>query len=89
MFANVVLSKSLGERLAVPTDAVLSTGDKSFVFVDLGDGRLAPRRVVLGQPAGDQVEIVEGLREGETIVTSGNFLVAAESRLKLAMEQWR
>ena len=89
MFANVVLAKNLGERLTVPVDAVLNTGDKSFVFVDLGDGRLTPRRVVVGRTAGDQVEVVEGLREGETIVTSGNFLVAAESRLKLAMEQWR
>ena len=89
MFANVTLTKSLGERLAVPADAILYAGDKSFVFVDLGDGRLVPRRVVAGQTAGDVVEVLEGLREGETIVTSGNFLVAAESRLKLAMEQWR
>ena len=86
MFANVVLEKNLGARLAVPADAVLGTGDESIVFVDLGDGRLAPRRVVPGRTAGDQVEIVEGLREGETIVTSGNFLVAAESRLKVPME---
>lgn len=83
MFANVVLQKDLGERLAVPVDAILNTGDQSVVFVDLGDGRLAPRRVVPGRTAGEQVEIVEGLREGETIVTSGNFLVAAEARLQL------
>jgi Cu(I)/Ag(I) efflux system membrane fusion protein len=89
MFANVTLTKSLGARLAVAADAVLYAGDRSFVFVDLGDGRLVPRRVVVGQTAGDFVEVLDGLREGETIVTSGNFLVAAESRLKLAMEQWR
>lgn len=89
MFANVTLTKSLGERLVVPADAVLNAGDNSFVFVDLGESRLAPRHVVVGQATADQVEILEGLREGETIVTSGNFLVAAESRLKLALDQWR
>ena len=89
MFANVVLEKDLGERLTVPVDAVLNTGDRSFVFVDLGDGHLTPRRVVVGRTAGDQVEIIEGLREGEAIVTSGNFLVAAESRLKSPADQWQ
>jgi Cu(I)/Ag(I) efflux system membrane fusion protein len=89
MFANVTLTKALGERLVVPQDAILYTGDRSFVFVDLGDGRLQPRRVVLGQTAGDEVVVLQGLRAGETIVTSGTFLVAAESRLKLPLEQWR
>jgi Cu(I)/Ag(I) efflux system membrane fusion protein len=89
MFADVTLTRSLGDRLAVPEEAVLYAGDKSFVFVDLGEGRLAPRRVTLGQTAGDRIEVLAGLREGETIVTSGNFLVAAESRLKVALEQWR
>jgi Cu(I)/Ag(I) efflux system membrane fusion protein len=89
MFANVMLTRSLGERLVVPADAVLYAGDRSFVFVDLGEGRLAPRRVTIGQTAGDEVEVLDGLHEGENIVTSGNFLVAAESRLELAMEQWR
>ncbi len=89
MFANVTLTKSLGERLVVPADAVLHAGDKSFVFVDLGEGRLVPRRVTVGQTTTEEVEVLEGLDAGETIVTSGNFLVAAESRLKLAMDQWR
>lgn len=89
MFANVTLSRNLGERLVVPADAVLYAGDRSFVFVDVGEGRLVPRKVVLGQTTSNLVEVVEGLHEGETIVTSGNFLVAAESRLKLALEQWR
>jgi Cu(I)/Ag(I) efflux system membrane fusion protein len=89
MFANVTLTKALGERLVVPQDAILYTGDRSFVFVDLGDGRLQPRRIVLGQTAGDEVVVLQGLRAGETIVTSGTFLVAAESRLKLPLEQWR
>ena len=72
-----------------PKSVLLYAGDKSFVFVDLGAGRIKPQRVTLGQTAGDGVEVLEGLREGDVIVTSGNFLVAAESRLKQAMEHWQ
>lgn len=89
MYANVSLGKALGERLAVPEQAVLYAGERQFVFVDLGEGRLTPRRVTLGQRAGDWVEVLEGLRAGEVVVTSGTFLVAAEARLKLAMERWQ
>ena len=64
-------------------------GERSFVFRDLGEGRLKPQRVELGMRAGDDVVVLSGLSEGDAIVTSGNFLVAAESRLKLAMEQWQ
>jgi Cu(I)/Ag(I) efflux system membrane fusion protein len=89
MYANVTLDKALGERLAVPAEAVLHAGERQFVFVDLGEGRLAPRRVTLGQRAGDWVEVLAGLEEGEVIVTSGTFLVAAEARLDTPLEQWR
>lgn len=89
MYANVQLNKYLGERIAVPDEAVLYAGERSFVFVDLGDGRMKPQRVTLGQTAGERVEVLAGLAPGNVIVTSGNFLVAAESRLKLAMERWQ
>jgi Cu(I)/Ag(I) efflux system membrane fusion protein len=89
MYANVELEKSLGERLAIPENAVLYAGDRSFVFVDLGEGRLKPKAVEVGRRAGDLVEIRDGLDEGDLIVTSGNFLVAAESRLKVDMEHWK
>ncbi len=84
MFVDVVLERDLGVRLAVPESAVLFAGDRRVVFVDLGEGRLAPRDIVLGPKAGDLYEVRQGLREGEIIVTSGNFLIAAESRLKSA-----
>lgn len=89
MFATVRLERDLGERLVVPEDAVLYAGERSFVFVDLGEGRLRPTAVETGVETADFVEILSGLQEGESVVTSGNFLVAAESRLKLAMEHWR
>jgi Cu(I)/Ag(I) efflux system membrane fusion protein len=88
MFVDVVLSASLGKRLAVPESAVLYAGDRRVVFVDLGDGRFAPRAVTLGAKAGDDYEVLSGLNAGEVVVTSGNFLIAAESKLKSAAQKW-
>ena len=88
MFVDVVLGASIGKRLAVPESAVLYVGDKRIVFVDLGDGRFAPRAVTLGAKAGDYYEVLSGLEAGETVVTSGNFLIAAESKLKSAAQKW-
>jgi Cu(I)/Ag(I) efflux system membrane fusion protein len=88
MFVDVGLSVPLGRRLAIPESAVLPTGERRIVFVDLGDGRLAPRDVTLGARAGDWYEVVSGLAAGERLVTSGNFLVAAESRLRSATGKW-
>jgi Cu(I)/Ag(I) efflux system membrane fusion protein len=88
MYATVELAVEAGERLTVPETAVLPTGERDFVFLDLGGGRIRPQRVELGIRAGDDVEVLSGLREGDVIVVSGNFLIAAESRLKTAMERW-
>jgi Cu(I)/Ag(I) efflux system membrane fusion protein len=84
MFVEVALERDLGERLAVPESAVLYSGERRVVFVDLGDNRLAPRDVTLGAKAGDYYEIVGGLNAGEIVVTSGNVLIAAESKLRSA-----
>jgi len=75
-------------RLAVPESAVLPTGKRAVVFVDLGDGRLAPRDVELGLRAGGYYEVRTGLQAGEVVVTSGNFLVASESKLRSAAQKW-
>jgi len=88
MYANVALEVDLGNRLVVPKTAVLPAGDRQFVFRDLGEGRLRPQRVETGVETGDEIEIVSGLSAGDPIVVSGNFLIAAESRLKTALEQW-
>ena len=88
MYVDVTFDIRLGKRLAIPESAVLYVGDRRIVFVDLGDGRLAPREVTIGPRAGDYYEVLSGLREGEVVVTSGNFLVAAESRLKSAASKW-
>ncbi|MES1944512.1 RND family efflux transporter MFP subunit [Salinisphaera sp. PC39] len=88
MYAQVRLQADLGERLAVPESAVLFSGDARVVFVDLGDGRLQPRRIETGQRTEDYIEVASGLEAGETVVTSGNFLIDAETRLKTGIKQW-
>jgi Cu(I)/Ag(I) efflux system membrane fusion protein len=82
MFVDVELLVPIGLRLAVPVSAVLRTGTRDVVFVDAGGGRLEPHDVRLGRKAGDFYEVLAGLREGDQIVTSGTFLVGAESRLR-------
>jgi len=88
MYADVELSAALGEQLLVPEAAVLRSGKTDLVFVDLGDGRLAPRRVTLGRRTPEGYVVRDGLSNGDTVVTSGNFLVAAESKLKAGLDQW-
>jgi Cu(I)/Ag(I) efflux system membrane fusion protein len=88
MYADVTLLTDRGERLVVPEEAVLYAGPRRLVFVDLGEGRLRPQEIEVGVRSGDSYEVLSGLEEGETVVTSGNFLVAAESRLKSATGQW-
>ena len=88
MFVDVLLERDLGRKLSIPESAVLYAGDRRVVFVDLGGGRLAPRDVELGAKAGDRYEVVSGLKEGDVVVTSGNFLVASEARLRSATNKW-
>ena len=88
MYAEVMLIASIGHRLAVPENAVLFAGETRVVFVDLGGGQLKPVRIKTGQYAGGMIEVTEGLSLGDIIVTSGNFLIAAETKLKAGIDQW-
>ena len=85
MYANVELKIPLGRRLVVPRDAVLESGERQIIFIHHGGGKLEWRNAKLGVQAGDWIEIREGLKEGENIVTSANFLLDSESRLKTAI----
>jgi Cu(I)/Ag(I) efflux system membrane fusion protein len=85
MYATIYFDVEIGRNvLAVPMPAVVVTGERNLVFVRDAQGMLSPREVVLGTRAGTQVQILSGLREGETIVGAANFLVDAESRLASA-----
>ena len=86
MFATAEILVDLGERIAVPSEAVLDTGTRRILFVDKGKGLLEPREVTVGAKGDGVWEILSGLQEGEPVVVSGNFLVDSESRLKGALE---
>jgi Cu(I)/Ag(I) efflux system membrane fusion protein len=72
-------------ELSVPETAVLDSGSRQVVLVDKGDGRFEPRDVKLGRRGGGYVEVSDGLREGESVVVSANFLIDAESNMKAAL----
>jgi RND family efflux transporter MFP subunit len=82
MFVNVEFRMGVMGRVSVPADAVVNTGTRQTVFVDLGNGRLEPRAVEIGDRIGDKVQILKGLRVGERVVSSGTFLVDSEATLK-------
>jgi len=88
MFANVELRSAARAALVVPESAVLYAGDRKFVFLALGGGHFRPQAVEVGVRKGDQIEIVSGLQGDEQVVSSGTFLIASESRLRAALEQW-
>jgi membrane fusion protein, copper/silver efflux system len=88
MFANIEIQIDSGVRLSIPVEAVLDYGDKKIVFIDKGEGYFEPREVTLGETAaGDFYEVKSGVVEGEKVVSSANFLIDSESRLKSAIEQ--
>jgi len=82
MFVNFNLSIPLGRQLAVPADAVLDTGTQQYVFVDKGQGYFEPRQIKVGARTEDVYAIESGLKAGEQVVTSANFILDSESRLK-------
>ena len=88
MYATVALRRDLGERVVVPASAVLYAGERRFVFVDVGEGRLRPQAIETGLRDGERLEVLSGLEPGQSIVVSGNYLIASESRLGSALEQW-
>lgn len=86
MYAEVRLVADLGERLAVPTGAVMETGTRSVVFVDEGEGVFTPREVAVGLRLPDRVEVLSGLERGERVLAEGNFFVDSESKLRAGLE---
>jgi Cu(I)/Ag(I) efflux system membrane fusion protein len=89
MYGDVALELPQAEGLVVPAEALVDTGERQYVFVAHGGGHFEPRLVRVGARAGDRAQITSGLSEGETVVTTGNFLLDSESRLRAGIEGTR
>ena len=85
MYATVRFSTPSRTALTVPTSAVIRTGERSVVFVDMGGGQLMPHEVETGAVAGDYTEVLSGVDRGHRVVTSAQFLLDSESNLAEVM----
>src|SRR6516162_5156612 len=88
MYATVEIAAPAGSTpiLAVPDSAVLDTGTRQTVLIARGEGRYEPRAVKLGARTGGYAAVLDGVREGEKVVTGANFLIDAESNLRAALQ---
>jgi Cu(I)/Ag(I) efflux system membrane fusion protein len=85
MFANVEMKIHLGQKLAVPEGAIIDTGIRQLAIIDKGNGYFEPRDVKVGSKVEGYYEVIKGLKAGERVVTSANFLIDSESKLKEAV----
>ena len=81
MYGTVTLRTDEVKTLVVPKEAVLETGLRQLVFLDRGQGVYQPYPVKVGRRSQDRVEILQGIKEGDRVVTSAQFLLDAESKL--------
>lgn len=85
MYGNVEIKVQLGRRLTVPEGAIIDTGIRQMAIIDKGDGYFEPREVKVGAKVADYYEVISGLKAGERVVTSANFLIDSESKFKEAV----
>ena len=85
MYANVEIKVHLGQKLAVPEGAIIDTGLRQLAIIDKGNGYFEPREVKVGSKVDNYYEVIKGLKAGERVVTSANFLIDSESKLKEAV----
>ena len=88
MYVDVLLGMEMGRSLVVPVSAIMPTGKRNIAFVDKGEGILEPRFLELGGKFGDVYAVKSGLKEGERVVASANFLIDAESKIQGALKSW-
>jgi Cu(I)/Ag(I) efflux system membrane fusion protein len=82
MFANIELKINLGKKLMIPESAVIDTGKGMVAYVDLGNGAFEPREIKAGLRGDGYIEVLRGLKNGDKVVSSANFLVDSEAQLK-------
>jgi len=85
MYVEVEIALSLGRQLVIPASAALQSGERAIAFVDRGNGILEPRTIQVGPQIGDSAVVLAGLKPGEQVVSSANFLVDSEAQLQAAM----
>jgi Cu(I)/Ag(I) efflux system membrane fusion protein/cobalt-zinc-cadmium efflux system membrane fusion protein len=85
MYVNVGIDVPLGKQLVIPSSGVLQAGTRQIAFVDHGQGYLEPREVEIGPRVDDHSVVLKGLKSGERIVSSANFLVDSEAQLQAAI----
>jgi RND family efflux transporter MFP subunit len=85
MFVNVRLDLALGRQLVIPASGVYQSGTRQIAFVDHGGGQFEPREIEVGARAGDDFVVTKGLKAGDRVVISANFLMDSESQLQAAM----
>ena len=88
MYVDLVLDMDMGRSLVVPVSAIIPTGKRNIAFVDKGEGKLEPRVLDLGGKFGDVYAVKSGLKEGERVVASANFLIDAESKIQGALKDF-
>ncbi|RJQ56669.1 MAG: efflux RND transporter periplasmic adaptor subunit [Nitrospiraceae bacterium] len=82
MFTNVEIKIDMGKKLVIPDEAVIDTGTRQIIYVDKGEGYFEPREVMPGLRADGMTEIIQGLKAGEKVASSGTFLIDSEAQLK-------
>ncbi len=87
LFGFVEIRLPAKSGVTVPTEAVIDTGDRRYVFVETAPGHFDPRVVVTGERSGERLEILEGVTEGEHVASSGSFFIDSESRLKASIAE--
>jgi Cu(I)/Ag(I) efflux system membrane fusion protein len=87
MFVRVSMPVELNEAIIVPREAVMDTGIRKIIFVQKDEGIFEPREIQTGWDTDDGFEVKSGLKEGERIVISGNFLLDSESRVQAGLEE--
>lgn len=85
MYGDVVIETAAAKALMVPAEAAVDTGVAQYVFLAEDEGRFTPQPVKLGVRRGDYVEVIEGVKAGQEVVTTANFLLDSESRLQAAV----
>lgn len=85
MYVNVDIAAPMGRQLVIPASGVLQAGARQIAFIDRGQGSLEPREIETGLTLGDSVVVLKGLKAGDRIVSSANFLVDSEAQLQSAM----